>query len=44
MVRAVQDDHAMMQHYDAKYAADLRPKSGLPRDLVTRIGLQVMAS
>jgi len=35
----------MLRHYDAKYAGDLRGGgSALPRDLVTRIGFQMLAA
>jgi serine O-acetyltransferase len=45
MVDAVRADHAMLRHYDAKYAGDLRgADSRLARDLVTRIGFQMLAA
>ncbi len=45
MVAAVRDDHAVLRHYDAKYAADLRDGgSTIARDLVTRIGFQMLAA
>lgn len=35
----------MLRHYDAKYSGDERdPRSPLPRDLVTRIGFQMLAA
>jgi serine O-acetyltransferase len=45
MVKAVREDHAMMRHYDERYAAE--PRGGHPalaRDLVTRIGFQMLAA
>lgn len=42
-VQAIKADHATLQRYDEKYAADARPPSSLPRDLVSRIGFQMMA-
>ena len=42
-VRSVRADHAMVRHYDAKYASRDRRVSPLPKDLVERIGLQMMA-
>jgi serine O-acetyltransferase len=45
MVESVREDHAMLRHYDAKYSGDERdPRSPLPRDLVTRIGFQMLAA
>lgn len=45
MVAAVREDHAMLQHYDAKYASDVRGAgASLPKDLVTRIGFQMLAA
>jgi serine O-acetyltransferase len=45
MVAAVREDHAMMRHYDEKYAADARGMdAGIGRDLVSRIGFQVLVS
>ena len=44
MVKAIREDHAMMRHYDDKYPTHERARSGLPRDIVTRIGLQVLAA
>jgi serine O-acetyltransferase len=45
MVAAVREDHAMMRHYDEKYAADGRERdANLARDLVSRIGFQMLAS
>jgi serine O-acetyltransferase len=45
MVAAVREDHAMMHHYDSKYSAD-RGDGGatLARDLVTRVGFQMLAA
>ena len=43
MVGAVKDDHAMLGHYDTKYAPDRAAAgSGLGRDFVTRIGFQML--
>jgi len=45
MTRAVRADHAMLHHYDSKYAAGLRhPGVSLGRDLVTRVGFQMLAA
>jgi serine O-acetyltransferase len=44
MVAALREDHAMMRHYDEKYPTHLRGRPSLPRDLVTRIGLQVLGA
>lgn len=45
MVAAVREDHAMMRHYDEKYAADGRERDpNLARDLVSRIGFQMLVS
>ncbi len=45
MINAVREDHAMMRHYDQKYAAESRDQpSGLARDLVSRIGFQMLAA
>jgi serine O-acetyltransferase len=44
LVDAVRDDHAMLQHYDAKYAADRRGPSSIASDLSTRIGFQMLAA
>jgi len=45
MVGAIREDHAMLRHYDAKYAGDLRgAPSPIARDLVTRIGFQMLAA
>jgi serine O-acetyltransferase len=45
MVTAVREDHAMLRHYDGKYAADVRGGgASLPRDLVTRVGFQMLAA
>jgi serine O-acetyltransferase len=45
MLAAIREDHAMLHRYDAKYAAD-RVDGGAPlvRDLVTRIGFQMLAA
>jgi serine O-acetyltransferase len=45
MLAAVREDHAVMHEYDAKYAAE-RGDAGasLPRDLVTRVGFQMLAA
>jgi serine O-acetyltransferase len=45
MIDALQEDHAMMQHYDDRYAADQRGGGAtLARDLVTRVGFQMIAA
>jgi serine acetyltransferase len=45
MVGAVREDHAVLHHYDSKYAADVRDGSAsVARDLVTRIGFQMLAA
>jgi serine O-acetyltransferase len=44
MVEAVRDDHAMLHHYDTKYAADRRGPSSIPSDLSTRVGFQMLAA
>jgi serine O-acetyltransferase len=45
LIGAVRDDHAMMRHYDEKYAAGLhREGSSLGRDLVSRVGFQMLAA
>jgi serine O-acetyltransferase len=45
MIAAVREDHAVMHHYDSKYSAD-RGDAGatLARDLVTRVGFQMLAA
>jgi serine O-acetyltransferase len=44
LVQAVRDDHAMLHHYDAKYGPNGRDdRPSLARDLVTRIGFQMLA-
>jgi serine acetyltransferase len=43
-VRAVRADHAMVRHYDAKYGSHERRGESLPKDLVERIGFQMMAA
>ncbi len=45
MVAAVREDHAMMRHYDEKYARG-RPErdSSVARDLVSRIGFQMLVT
>ncbi len=45
MLAAVREDHAMMRHYDEKYAADSRGgDASIARDLVSRIGFQLLVS
>ena len=45
MVAAVREDHAMMHHYDQKYAADARGDgSSLAHDVVSRIGFQMLVA
>jgi serine O-acetyltransferase len=44
MAAAIREDHAMMRHYDDKYPTHQRGPGSLPRDLVTRIGLQVLGA
>jgi len=45
MVGALREDHAVLHHYDSKYAADVRDGSAsLARDLVTRIGFQMLGA
>jgi serine O-acetyltransferase len=45
MTAAVREDHAMLKHYDSKYAAGLRqPEPALARDLVSRIGFQMLVA
>jgi serine O-acetyltransferase len=44
MIDALQEDHAMMRHYDDRYAADRRGGATLARDLVTRVGFQMIAA
>ncbi len=45
MVDAVREDHRMLCYYDAKYGAERFPgESVLARDLVTRVGFQMLAA
>lgn len=45
MVDAVRADHAMMRHYDEKYAADARGRdASFAQDLVSRIGFQMLVT
>ena len=45
MAQAVRADHAMLHHYDSKYEAGQRaPGVSLGRDLVTRVGFQILAA
>jgi serine O-acetyltransferase len=45
MAAAVREDHAMLKHYDSKYAAGSRqPETALAGDLVSRIGFQLLAA
>lgn len=44
MTRAVKEDHAVLHHYDDKYAADVHGASSMARDLVTRVGFQMLAA
>ena len=45
MVEAVREDHAMLCHYDAKYAGGRRgTPAPIARDLVTRVGFQMLAA
>ena len=42
---AVREDHAMLVHYDGKYASDTRgDEAGIAHDLVTRVGFQMLAA
>jgi serine O-acetyltransferase len=41
----VREDHAMLHHYDSKYAGGLRDsRAVLARDLVTRVGFQLITA
>jgi serine O-acetyltransferase len=44
MVFAVREDHAMLHHYDGKYPSGVGKEGSLLRDLVTRIGFQMLAA
>jgi serine O-acetyltransferase len=45
MTDAIAEDHAMLRHYDSKYSAGPRdPSAPLARDLITRIGFQMLAA
>jgi serine O-acetyltransferase len=45
MVTAVREDHAMMHRYDDKYATERNDAgAALARDLVTRVGFQMLAA
>jgi serine acetyltransferase len=44
MATAVREDHAMMRHYDEKYAHRTEGNASIGRDLVTRIGFQMLAA
>jgi serine O-acetyltransferase len=45
MVQAVRADHAMLNHYDSKYAPGRRgPGVAIGHDLVTRVGFQMLAA
>jgi serine O-acetyltransferase len=44
MVVAVREDHAMLHHYDGKYPSGAAKEGSLARDLVTRIGFQMLAA
>lgn len=44
MVAAVREDHAMLHHYDGKYQSGVERGGSLPRDLVTRIGFQMLVA
>jgi serine acetyltransferase len=45
MVEGVREDHSMMRHYDQRYASELRTgRTTIARDLVTRIGFQMLAA
>jgi serine acetyltransferase len=45
MVAAIRADHAMLHHYDGKYASEGRGGShGIARDVVSRIGFQMLAA
>jgi serine acetyltransferase len=41
---AVRADHDMLRHYDGKYAPEQRPPEPLTKDLVRRLGLQMMVA
>lgn len=41
---AVRADHDMLRHYDDKYAPEERPPRALARDLVQRLGFQMMTA
>ena len=42
MVGAIRADHAMLQHYDAKYHQQIGPRADLSRDAVQKVGLQML--
>jgi serine O-acetyltransferase len=45
MTHAVKEDHAVLHHYDDKYAADVHGAGvSVAKDLVTRIGFQMLAA
>ena len=44
MVFAVREDHAMLQHYDGKYPSGAGKGGSLARELVVRIGFQMLAA
>jgi serine O-acetyltransferase len=44
MTAAVRADHAMLQHYDGKYGGPGEEKGSLARDLVVRVGFQMLAA
>jgi serine O-acetyltransferase len=45
MVEAVRQDHAMMCHYDQRYASEQRKgEARIASDIVTRVGFQMLAA
>jgi serine O-acetyltransferase len=44
LVDAVREDHAMLRHYDGKYPTGTAKGGGLARDLVTRVGFQMLTA
>jgi len=44
MAAAVRADHAMLHHYDGKYGGPDEGKESLARDLVVRVGFQMLAA
>jgi serine O-acetyltransferase len=44
MLHAVREDHAMLRHYDEKYRSGVERGGSLARDLVTRVGFQMLVA